>query len=57
LTVGDVCLLVASDSLVRSDFCASDSVTTLFITVALCRVDRWCREPLLRWLTGQYDEL
>jgi hypothetical protein len=57
LTVGDVCLLVASDSLVRSDFCASDSVTTLFITVALCRVDRWCGEPLLRWLTGQYDEL
>jgi hypothetical protein len=31
------------------DFCA-----TLFITVALCRVDRCRRESLLRWLTGQF---
>jgi hypothetical protein len=43
------------DSPVRSDFCASDSVATLFTTVALCRVDRWRRELLLCWLTGQSD--
>jgi hypothetical protein len=32
-----------------SNFCA-----ILFTTIALCRVDRWRREPLLRWLIGQF---
>jgi hypothetical protein len=37
----------------HSDFCTSNSVVTLFTTVALCRVDCWHRESLLRWLTEQ----
>jgi hypothetical protein len=41
------------DSPVPSDFCALTSAVTLQRTVALCRVDRWRRELLLRWLTGQ----
>jgi hypothetical protein len=41
------------DSLVPLWLRCSNFYATLFITVALCRVDRWRRESLLRWLTGQ----
>jgi hypothetical protein len=55
LTVGFVCLFVALDSPVTSDLCALTSLAALFRTVEFCSRPLARREPLLRWLTGQFD--
>jgi hypothetical protein len=41
------------DILVTSDFYALTSVAALFRTIAFCSRSLACKEPLLRWLTGQ----
>jgi hypothetical protein len=53
LTLGAPCRLAAPDSPVTSNFVA----LTCARHCSLCAVDRWRREPLLRWLTGQSGEL